>query len=93
MENQIDSIHQKALIRYLNVCRKTNNLVMDNKRWQKKVERRNRKMTIDGCDQEDVFTIKLHGILVLDDRNNYESQWTNRLVLVDYFCRTSVWNT
>ena len=47
MENQIDSIHQKALIRYLMYVEKTNNLVMDNKRWQKKVERRNRKMTIE----------------------------------------------
>ena len=56
MENQIDSIHQKALIRYLMYVEKTNNLV-------------------------------------LDDRNNYESQWTNRLVLVDISCRTSVWNT
>ena len=47
VENQIDSIHQKALIRYLMYVEKTNNLVMDNKRWQKKVERRNRKMTIE----------------------------------------------
>ena len=47
MENQIDSIHQKALIRYLMYVEKKNNLVMDNKRWQKKVERRNRKMTIE----------------------------------------------
>ena len=47
MENQIDSIHKNALIRYLMYVEKTNNLVMDNKRWQKKVERRNRKMTIE----------------------------------------------
>lgn len=34
-----------------------------------------------------------YGFLVLGDRNYYESQWTNRLVLVDFSCRTSIWNT
>lgn len=47
MENQIDSIQEKALSRYLMYAKKTNKLIMDNKRWQKKVERRNRKMTIE----------------------------------------------
>ena len=47
MENQIDSTHEKTLSRYLMYAEKTNKLIMDNKRWQKKVERRNRKMTIE----------------------------------------------
>ena len=47
MENQIDSTHEKTLSRYLMYAEKTNKLIMDSKRWQKKVERRNRKMTIE----------------------------------------------
>lgn len=47
MENQIDSTHEKALSRYLMYAEKTNKLIMDNKRLQKKVERRNTKMTIE----------------------------------------------
>ena len=47
MENQIDSTHEKTLSRYLMYAEKTNKLIMDSKRWQKKVERRNTKMTIE----------------------------------------------
>ena len=50
MENQIDSTHEKTLSRYLMYAEKTNKLIMDSKRWQKKVESRNTKMTI-----EDLF--------------------------------------
>ena len=35
----------------------------------------------------------IYGILVLDDKNNYESQWSDRLVLVDIYCRIAIWNT
>ena len=35
----------------------------------------------------------IYGILVLDDKNNYESQWSDRLVLVDIYCRITIWNT
>ncbi len=51
-------------------------------RWRKE---RKKKMTIEDAG--------IYGILVLDDKNNYESQWTDRLVLVDIYCRTSIWNT
>ena len=35
----------------------------------------------------------IYGILVLDDKNNYEGQWTDGLVLVGIYCWTSIWNT
>ena len=35
----------------------------------------------------------IYGILVLDDKNNYESQRSDRLVLVDIYCRITIWNT
>lgn len=47
MENQIDSIHQKALIRYLMYVEKTNNLIMDNKSRKRLPERRKKEMTIE----------------------------------------------
>lgn len=47
MENQIDSIHQKALIRYLMYVEKTNNLFVNNKSRKRSSERREKKMTIE----------------------------------------------
>ena len=47
MENQIDSIHQKTLIRYLMYVEKTNNLFVNNKSRKRSSERREKKMTIE----------------------------------------------
>ena len=47
MENQIDSIHQKTLIRYLMYVEKTNNLLVNNKSRKRSSERREKKMTIE----------------------------------------------
>ena len=47
MENQIDSIHQKTLIRYLMNVEKTNNLFVNNKSRKRSSERREKKMTIE----------------------------------------------
>ena len=35
----------------------------------------------------------IYAILVLDGIHHHESQWTDRLVLVDISFRTSIWNT
>ena len=32
------------------------------------------------------FCTGIYGILVLDDKNNYEGQWTDGLVLVGIYC-------
>lgn len=47
MESQIDSIHQKTLIRYLKYAEKTNNLVMNNRSRKRSSEGREKKMTIE----------------------------------------------
>ena len=47
MENQIDSIHQKTLIRYLMYVEKTNNLVVNNESRKRSSERREKEMTIE----------------------------------------------
>ena len=47
MENQIDSIHQKTLIRYLMYVEKTNNPFVNNKSRKRSSERREKKMTIE----------------------------------------------
>jgi hypothetical protein len=47
VENQIDSIHQKTLIRYLMYVEKTNNLFVNNKSRKRSSERREKKMTIE----------------------------------------------
>lgn len=47
MENQINSIHQKTLIRYLMYVEKTNNLLVNNKSRKRSSERREKKMTIE----------------------------------------------
>ena len=58
----------------------------------KRLDKRTKEMTI-----EDVIKINsatdIYGILVLDDKNNYESQRTDGLVLVDIYCRITIWNT
>lgn len=47
MENQIDSIHQKTLIRYLMYVEKTNNLLVNNESRKRSSERREKEMTIE----------------------------------------------
>lgn len=47
MESQIDSIHQKMLIRYLMYVEKTNKLVVNNKSRKKSSERREKEMTME----------------------------------------------
>lgn len=47
MENQVDSIHQKTLIRYLMYVEKTNNLLVNNKSRKRSSERREKEMTIE----------------------------------------------
>ena len=42
-----------------------------------------------GATVDDVF----EAILVLDGIHHHESQWTDRLILVDISFRTSIWNT
>lgn len=47
MENQINSIHQKTLIRYLMYVEKTNNLLVNNESRKRSSERREKEMTIE----------------------------------------------
>lgn len=55
MENQIDSIHQKTLIRYLMYVEKTNNLFVNNKSRKRSSERREKKMTIEDVIKKTFF--------------------------------------
>ncbi len=50
-------------------------------------------MTIEDVIKKSILATGIYGILVLDDKNNYESQWSDRLVLVGIYFRTSIWNT
>lgn len=45
------------------------------------------------CNKKINSATGIYGILVLDDKNNYEGQWADGLVLVGIYCRTSIWNT
>lgn len=47
-------------------------------------------MTIDDVIKKINSAAGIYGILVLDDKNNYESQWSDRLVLVDIYCRITI---
>ena len=50
-------------------------------------------MTIEDVIKKINSAAGIYGILVLDDKNNNESQWSDRLVLVDIYCRIAIWNT
>lgn len=50
-------------------------------------------MTIEDVIKKSIHAAGIYGILVLDDKNNYESQWSDGLVLVDIYCRIAIWNT
>lgn len=58
-----------------------------------RLDKRTKEMTIGDVIKKINSATGIYGILVLDDKNNYEGQWADGLVLVGIYCRTSIWNT
>ena len=50
-------------------------------------------MTIEDVIKKSILPLAFMVFWFWMNKNNYEGQWTDGLVLVGIYCRTSIWNT